>query len=236
MMVPAIACGLRKKILIFNTNENYPHDPISVINPSLYDVNPDSDIPLILAYNMWHYESIEPCNKNDIEETINIVMTYEAGNYEFSRKDFSYLFNQQMPIRKETEETNGSQLSTTTKRRLTIDEDDNFRNMNFQENNVVHQHQNVRKQEPQVHLDIQSQPKGMIIMNKDNTPAEIINGHDSQLFYTPKDGQDKVTVKKKDGKFECPFISIGTQHANRILIWQNSKYALKITEKLMRNY
>ena len=55
MMVPAIACGLRKKILIFNTNENYPHDPISVISPSSYDVIPDSEIPITLAYNIWHY-------------------------------------------------------------------------------------------------------------------------------------------------------------------------------------
>jgi hypothetical protein len=39
MMMAGIACGLRKRILIFNTNENISttgHDPISVINPTQY--------------------------------------------------------------------------------------------------------------------------------------------------------------------------------------------------------
>ena len=34
LIIPAIACGLRKIILIFNTNPNVAHDPISVIDPS----------------------------------------------------------------------------------------------------------------------------------------------------------------------------------------------------------
>ena len=122
---------IEKENFDFNTNEEYPHDPISVINPSSYDVNPDSEIPLILAYNMWHYESIEPVGQNDIKETVNLVKTYEAGNYKFSRKDFSYLFNKQMTISKETEETNGSHLLKNTKRRPIVDKDTDFRNIDF---------------------------------------------------------------------------------------------------------
>ena len=208
MMVPAFACGLKKKILIFNTNENYPHDPISVIGPSSYDVIPDSEIPITLAYNMWHYESIEPCGKNDIQETINLVKKYEAGNYEFSRKDFPYLFNKQMPIHKETEETNRGKLSKNSKRTLTIDEEHDFQNMNFQLGNVVHQHKNVKKQEPKLPLDRKSQPEVMPIIKKDNITKETINGHESQLFCTSKDGPDKIKIKKEDGKFECPFCKI----------------------------
>ena len=32
LMLPGIACGIRKVLLIFNTNLNTPHDPIYVVN------------------------------------------------------------------------------------------------------------------------------------------------------------------------------------------------------------
>ena len=79
LMVPGIACGVKKIILIFNTNENFPHDPISVINPSNYDVQPDTEIPIVLCYNMSHYESLEPFTNDDIQATVNLVREY-GGN------------------------------------------------------------------------------------------------------------------------------------------------------------
>ena len=60
LMLPGIACGIKKILLIFNTNINTPHDPIYIIHPSTFNVQPDTDIPIILAYNMSHYESMEP--------------------------------------------------------------------------------------------------------------------------------------------------------------------------------
>ena len=51
LMVPGIACGTRKYILIFNTNLDSPHDPIYVVDPRKFDVQPDTEIPVILAYN-----------------------------------------------------------------------------------------------------------------------------------------------------------------------------------------
>ena len=33
MMMGGIACGIRKRILIFNTSKNLLHDPISVVDP-----------------------------------------------------------------------------------------------------------------------------------------------------------------------------------------------------------
>ena len=60
LMLPGIACGIKKILLIFNTNINTPHDPIYIIDPSTFNVQPDTDIPIILAYNMSHYESMEP--------------------------------------------------------------------------------------------------------------------------------------------------------------------------------
>ena len=61
LMLPGIACGVRKFLLIFNTNLNTPHDPIYVLNPSKFNVTADTEIPIVLAYNQSHYESMEPC-------------------------------------------------------------------------------------------------------------------------------------------------------------------------------
>ena len=58
LIIPAISCGLSKILLIFNTNVNSPREPVSVINPRLYGVEPNSPIPIILAYNLVHYESL----------------------------------------------------------------------------------------------------------------------------------------------------------------------------------
>ena len=60
LMLPGIACGVRKILLIFNTNPNTPHDPIYIVDPSKFNVTPDSEIPILLAYNLSHYESLEP--------------------------------------------------------------------------------------------------------------------------------------------------------------------------------
>ena len=55
MMMAGIACGTRKLILIFNTHEMTPHDPIAVIDPTHYGGSRDSEIPIILAYDRVHY-------------------------------------------------------------------------------------------------------------------------------------------------------------------------------------
>ena len=42
LMLPGIACGIRKVILIFNTNTDTPHDPIYVVNPSIFNAGWDN--------------------------------------------------------------------------------------------------------------------------------------------------------------------------------------------------
>ena len=81
LILAGIACGLRKLILIFNTNPDTPHDPIYVVNPTNFNVMPDSDIPVVVAYNMSHYESMEPCSEADISATIDLVKAYKEGRY-----------------------------------------------------------------------------------------------------------------------------------------------------------
>ena len=55
LMLPGIACGVQNYLLIFNTSPNSPHDPIYVVDPRKFDVEPDTDIPIILAYNQVYH-------------------------------------------------------------------------------------------------------------------------------------------------------------------------------------
>ena len=91
LMLPGIACGVRKILLIFNTNPDSPHDPIYVVNPAQFNVQTDTDIPIVLAYNLSHYESLHPSGEQDIEATINLVKEYEEGRYRFRRQDIPAL-------------------------------------------------------------------------------------------------------------------------------------------------
>ena len=60
LMLPGIACGVRKNLLIFNTNIETPHDPIYVVDPSKFGVQIVNEVPVILSYNLSHYESMHP--------------------------------------------------------------------------------------------------------------------------------------------------------------------------------
>ena len=93
LMIYGIACGIKKKILIFNTNVNFHHKPISVIDPIDFGVHPDSETPIVVAYNMYHYESLEPFNETDIEVTKALILSYTTGTYPYERKDIQYLIS-----------------------------------------------------------------------------------------------------------------------------------------------
>ena len=93
LMLPGIACGVRKTLLIFNTHPDTPHDPIYIVDPSEFNVNPDSEIPILLAYNMSHYESMEPLEEADMQATIDLVAEYKAGKYRYSRRDMHRLID-----------------------------------------------------------------------------------------------------------------------------------------------
>ena len=109
LMLPGISCGIRKILLIFNTNPNSPHDPIYIVNPSQFNVRPDTDVPILLGYNQSHYESLHPSDQEDIQVTVNLVNCYQEGRYPFGRKDFPMLLGienssgvqNQIPLEKE---------------------------------------------------------------------------------------------------------------------------------------
>ena len=64
LLMQAVSRGTKKKILIFNTNVNITatagHDPISVVDPRDYGSEINSEIPVVLAYNLVHFESFHP--------------------------------------------------------------------------------------------------------------------------------------------------------------------------------
>ena len=93
LMLFGISCGLRKILLIFNTNLNSPHDPIYVCDPRKFGVEPDTNIPVVLAYNMSHYESLHPSKDSDVATTVNLVEQYLTGTYSFGKQDLPFLLN-----------------------------------------------------------------------------------------------------------------------------------------------
>ena len=91
LMLFAVACGIRKIILIFNTSLDSPHDPVYICDPRRFGVQPDIEIPVVLAYDLSHYESMHPVEEVDIRSTIELVSTYLTGTYGFSKADIPYL-------------------------------------------------------------------------------------------------------------------------------------------------
>ena len=83
MMIVGISCGIRKRILIFNTSENLLHDPISVIDPRQYEamINIDNETPVVVAYSGYHYENLHP-EEEDRRETMRLVDSYTKGRYD----------------------------------------------------------------------------------------------------------------------------------------------------------
>ena len=79
LMMAGIACGIRKRILIFHTNVGPTvHDPISVVDPRDYGGHIDSDIPVVVGYNLVHYESLHPLAEDDVKETVRLVNSYSC--------------------------------------------------------------------------------------------------------------------------------------------------------------
>ena len=90
-VIPSIAVGMRKILLIFNTNPNSLREPVTVINPAQYDVMPTTEYPIILAYNSIHYESMHPKSDADDVKCIELVKMIASGNYPYSYKNLQGL-------------------------------------------------------------------------------------------------------------------------------------------------
>ena len=112
LMLPGIACGVRKILLIFNTNPQSPHDPIYVVDPRQFNMEADSAVPIILAYNQSHYESLHPCSDADIQATADLVVEYLDNRYRYSKKDFPLLLGLDGESRPMEHRQDGGNLSS----------------------------------------------------------------------------------------------------------------------------
>ena len=84
------------------------------MNPADYNIPPDTDIPVVLAYNMSHYESMEPRSETDVRMTINLVKQYLEGRYRYRNHDLQYLISTQA-LRKEDALLNATEINNLTR-------------------------------------------------------------------------------------------------------------------------
>ena len=82
---------IKKDILIINTpweiQNVRAHGPINVIKYDCLDASnqQDGEIPLVLAYNGNHYESLFPVTETDVHHTVSLVKSYTEGEYEIPK-------------------------------------------------------------------------------------------------------------------------------------------------------
>ena len=107
----AISRGSRKRILIFNTNENSPNDPIVVVSPETYGGTSDSAVPVVVAYNGGHYVSLHPVGDESIEKTQQLCQQYIDGTYPYKRKDIGKLTSAYTSAEKKQRSRNKERLS-----------------------------------------------------------------------------------------------------------------------------
>ena len=85
----AIAHCVKKDILLFNTTFK-SFLPVYVIEASrLSGRLPNSDIPIVVAYNGRHYESLIPDTEEDVAKTIDLSSHFLNNNYENNKADFA---------------------------------------------------------------------------------------------------------------------------------------------------
>ena len=121
LIIHAIARGCHKNILIFNTSPE-AEDPIYVIEAKQFGGFLDSDIPVVLGYNLVHYESLHPKTEDDIKNTKALVQKYVSGMYTFSKEDIPYLIssNEKHGVNTNTDNVK----SVGNKQKIQMDKDD----------------------------------------------------------------------------------------------------------------
>ena len=72
LVPPGIAHCIKKNLLIFNTSSQ-AHCPIYVVPASMFGGSANTEVPICLAYNQVHYESLIPCSDKDIEKTVFLM-------------------------------------------------------------------------------------------------------------------------------------------------------------------
>ena len=78
LMPFCISFATKKRILILNCSSEL-RVPLSIVEPEEFGQDHDCDIPILLAYNGNHYESVHPVSK-DIQKTIELFDKTKLDN------------------------------------------------------------------------------------------------------------------------------------------------------------
>ena len=88
LMIPGIACGIMKFLLIFNTNTGSPPDTSYVVDPKQFNVQVDTAV--ILALSLC--ESLQPCSNKDILASINLIKNILKAGTDLAKHIFPFCF------------------------------------------------------------------------------------------------------------------------------------------------
>ena len=103
LIIPGIAHCTRKNILIFNTSAQ-AHSPIYVVTASTFGEHADTEIPVCLAYDQSHYESLVPNSEEDINKTVVLSNKYLNGEYDFKMEDVPIFKKQEINLKSKYDE------------------------------------------------------------------------------------------------------------------------------------
>ena len=81
LLMQAISRGSRKRILIFNTNENSPNDPIVVVSPETYGGTSDSAVPVVVAYNGGPHGALRRFKRQKIPQRWKVAFLEGIDEY-----------------------------------------------------------------------------------------------------------------------------------------------------------
>ena len=192
LMLPGIACGIKKILLIFNTSLRSPHDPISIVDPKDFNVRPDTEKPIILAYNMFHYESMEPCTNKDIDASVNLVKSYQAGSYQYKRMDLPYMLGIQS---KEDDSDLEEFVKSCSKQKISSRED----------NRTIESRSDLSPL--QIKPDLSEESSFITREKKYNHVKQDAFSEDS-LSYKLRGSEEEKIFEESDGKFRCPICNL----------------------------
>ena len=171
LIVPAIACGLKKYIIIFNT----VNDSFNLIDPIAFDVKPDSPIPLVLAYNLYHYESLHPCTSSDIMRSITLVKSDTEHRFPFDNEYLQSIISSVQDYSvKENVQGDKSNLFLASKLKC-----------------------------KKTNLDKDTDSDGEILPEKKNVNEQPFIR--IQLFYKLRGQNEEKVLGENMGKIQCPF-------------------------------
>ena len=87
MTILSCAHSLKKDILVINTpwkmTNASAHGPINVVSSNAFVATNErnTDVPIVLAYDGDHFESLIPITSDDVQTTVRLVNNFKAGNY-----------------------------------------------------------------------------------------------------------------------------------------------------------